>query len=314
MHHKPQGTVLPSSSGLPSTPSSLFEACRRHVNRFLEEWLKALFYEADQELFAGARDADNDNIARDCFDAMQELHRIQSPIGKAFIANVLGGLERLWEAEITKQVVSQGKPPAVSAEQMSLIDTQSMEDEVMVATIAVRASAALRAGEHALLQRLSHILPDAVPLHENPLGAASVCTAFHEAGQNLGAQPASRHALFRALDKTLVRELGKLHKELNDLLAASGISATSRDSGRTKVADGLTTVQATRGSSRKATVPEASERRPSAPTAAATEAHLSSPAEPPASVLSWGAPVDQTLEIPFANACQSAWRLMRLDR
>jgi diguanylate cyclase (GGDEF)-like protein len=301
-----------SHEGLLSTPSSIFEACRRRVSRFLGNWLDELFSYAGHDLFAGAHGAPSNNAACDSFDAMQELHRLKSPIRNAFVGDILDALDRLWNADIETEDRSQTAPEEFHAEQMSLVDTQNMEDEVAVVTIAARAAAALRAGEHALAHGLSQILPVPLDADSNPLGARSICITFHQALQNLGAERASRRALFQTLDETIIRELSKLHQELNDFLIEQGISARRRYIARNTVTARRSGVQAPAGEQELPTSASSAARRSDSGTAAETSS-VSSAVLPP-SIAPWGPSSDPTVALPFADACKSAWHLMRLER
>ncbi len=294
-----------------STPAALYAACRRRVSGFLDDQIEKLFSHANDDLFAQARDALSDDHQRGCFDAMQELHRVKLPIRSGFTQAVLDGLDRLWSAEVASD-------PAVPAtdldyESMSLVDTQSMDDGVLVSKIAARASADLRAGEHALEVRLSQVLPCPVDADSNPLSARNVCAAFHDSVQNLGAERASRQALFRALESTVVKVLGGLHQELNDLLVSQGISPrirygrpTQPEQHTQRVSTATADIQG-----RPQALPSLREPAPS-PTSAGAPPPASTAAASPASA--WISAGDSALEIPFADASATVRQLVDLER
>jgi diguanylate cyclase (GGDEF)-like protein len=286
-----------------SGAADLFAVCRRRIGRFLDEQMEALFKRAHDDLFAEARDAGSDDLQHGCFDAMQELHRVKPAIRTGFSAAVLGALDRLWAAEVAAETT--GEEPDIDADHLSLVDTQSMEDEIQIAKIVTRAAADLRSGEYALERRWSEIFPVPVDAESDPVNVRNVCEAFHEAVQNLGAAKTSRRALFRAFEATLIRNLGKLHQELNDLLVARGIAPKIRyEQPRRTERPGRTGPEAVTAGAR--------EKAPETDAAPAREATARAKRAAPAPI--WAAEGDATLSIPFAGAYGAVQRLMALER
>ena len=312
LHGLEEEDTFPDDEGDLSTPAALFAACCRRVRRFLEARIDVLFTRAHDDLFEGASNAPNNDVERDCFDAMQELHRVKPAIAQGFVSGVLDAMDQLWTAEFGAQpdTASEG----IDAENLSLVDTQSMEDEVQVVRITTRASPALDAGEHALAYRLSQVLPSPIEAKSNPVGVANICMAFHASVQNLGAERATRRALFQALDATIVKDLAELHQELNDLLVAQGI-APKIDPGRPQQM-GRSDREAQRPESEKAADPGEPGR--------GTEPHGEAVPPDPVPATSRGAAEETNLagtqvagaevEIPFARASASVRHLMDLER
>ena len=303
--------VFEPDEGDSSVAESLFDIFRRRVSRFFEEGTERLFSNANDGLFAQARDAPNDDYQRDCFDAMQELHRVKSAVRTGFLKNILDALEELWSTEVGQEPWNEAA--GMDFGEMSLVDTRSMDDQVQVAKIATRASPGLRAGEHALEHRLSQLLPSPVDGDANPVSVSNVCMSFHSALQNLGAERITRLALFQALEATVVANLGTLHQELNDLLIAEGIAPKiplGRPRQVGKHAEETPNARPQEQSVDAAAVPTpAVAGQPAAGQSGPPEGvAVSQQAIPPGPV------TGATLEIPFADACASAQRLMGLAR
>jgi diguanylate cyclase (GGDEF)-like protein len=213
-----------------ATPESLLATCRAVTERFVEARLKELFEAAREKLFAQAREAHSNDVQQDCFDAMQELHRIQPTIERSFDDALEQDFERLWSAELLAS--TRDDSPGEDGE-MSLVDTQSFDDSVRLMGVIAKAAPGLKGAESELCARLASLLP--VPVEEdlNPVTLERMCHSFHVALQNLGAQRPTRRALLDGLANTLVARLDELHEELNGLLADADVLPDAPQMART---------------------------------------------------------------------------------
>lgn len=302
-----------AEGGAPAASDALLEVIRECVGGALVQWLEELFSQAAHDLVVDAGNGFSDGVIRDRYDAVQELPQFKSALQESFVGLVLGALEQLWKGEPATQVASQSDADEGDVEQLSLMRTQVLEDEVLVATTTVRAAAALRTGEYELEYRLSQLLALA-HLQSHPMSAQSICLAFYQAVKSLGAESTSRRALFRALNKTIVGRLGALHKELNTLLVSHGVCPHIRYTDRRLMAERRSLV-----SQPPAVGHSASSERPSgsgpsdADSVTAEMQHA--PVTPLASwTPAWEVSAQTVATLPFAAACQSVWRLMHLER
>ena len=212
--------VLDRDDGIQASPSTILGYCQERTEQYLRDQLDHLFQGASDELFAQARDAKSDGRQQDCFDAMQGLHRFRAPIEEAFVGNVMANFERLWNAELAFTAPAESTKVA---DELSLVDTQSIDDVVRIMGIISQAASRLRSSEFGLSAHFAAALAIAVNDESNPVSARSIGFAFQESLQNLGADAVSRKALYAALNKTVMANLGDLQASLNDEFIANGV-------------------------------------------------------------------------------------------
>jgi diguanylate cyclase (GGDEF)-like protein len=198
-----------------ATPEVLYNGCRQIARRFFHERVEGVFEFAHGNLFGLARDAPSDSAQQDFFDAMQELHRLRETVIKGFKESIDEGFYNAWRAEFADPQVAVEN---AAGEDMALVDTQSLADEVHIVSIIQHAGASLKSSEFELAARLSVLLPVPLSQETNPLSVMTVCNAFHDALRNLGAQRQTRHALFQGLSRSIALVLGDMQNEVNGYL------------------------------------------------------------------------------------------------
>jgi len=200
----------------------LFGQVRARTSKYLLSELDRLFQMASDELLANARDADSDDSQQSYFDAMEGVHRVSDTIKEVFSADIDGKFELLWSAEVAS---IHAEDDASLPEDLSLVDTQSIDDGIRIMEIITQATPALRTNEFELSARLGALLNLDVDDETNPVTARTIGLAFHESMQNLGADAPTRRALYVAFNQTIIAGLGGLQEDLNNLLMAQGILA-----------------------------------------------------------------------------------------
>jgi diguanylate cyclase (GGDEF)-like protein len=198
-----------------SAAGGLYTACKKMAQGFIAGQMDDLFKIAHDQLFALAKDSLSDDAQRNLFDAMQELHRLRDSIATGFEAAIEDRFNQAWQADLADAMADR---PDMDGAEMSLIDTQSLDDEVRVLGIVAQTAGALKQQEYELKERLSVLLSVPPTEQTNPLTVRSFCCAFHAALKNLGAERETRRALFTGLSGAVAEHLGRLLDEVNQFL------------------------------------------------------------------------------------------------
>ncbi|MCP5152754.1 MAG: DUF1631 family protein [Ectothiorhodospiraceae bacterium] len=222
------------------------------LSRFIDTHFPALCESARERLFERARDADSDSVQTDCFDAMQEVERLRPTIGQRFVELALAQLDRVWGPD---RATAGTSPPAV--EELSLVDTNAMNDWLSMVAVVNRARPRLAAAEREVADQLERLLGVELTDDANPFGVQRLAGAFHDALQNLGAERRTRRALFAAFEATVATALPDLLGIVRELLSGAGVapSASSRHAGAVR--------RGRRGATRRTTDPRRSRPEPS---------------------------------------------------
>lgn len=213
------GSTLSTTAPERSQNSNLTEVCTEKTSTFLESRMTPLFDKACEDLLAWARQAPNDRAERECFDAVQEVREFTKPIQSEFLRAVRQQIDAAWSAEL----LPGGLPPKAGESELALVDTQSLDDWLTITAIVARIGPRLSDQEYSVQQRLSALLRRDIGVDTNPIGLQSLCFAFHEAVQNLGATARARRAIFRGFETVIAENLGELYDGINQALAAGGV-------------------------------------------------------------------------------------------
>ncbi|MCB1739790.1 MAG: DUF1631 family protein [Gammaproteobacteria bacterium] len=232
--HQPR--PMPDAEGHPATSAgsvraTLFGAVRRQFADFLQSGTRALFKCSHETLFRRTQSAESDALHSDLFDAMQSLHALEAAVRDAFIETLLLEVDALWTGTPRPDELVSPTTQGRDGEALSLVDTQSLDDELCITAVLVRALAALGEREQQLHAGIESLLGYRFEAQRNPFGARRIAYAFHHALQNQGAERITRRTLFEAMGETLLGALPALQDALNEMLCSAGLSPARRPPG-----------------------------------------------------------------------------------
>jgi len=176
----------------------------------LREPLVALFDAMDDTLFDLGERARSGEIQQRHFDALRELRRERNAIQERFLATI-------------------GEPPPAPAKtagdgELSLIDSDQLEDDLAIASMAARVAQRLSHLLHALDQRMAWLQGDGeVDPARNPFGPPGLCLAFREAARPLSIDLQTRLILYKIFERQVLAALEPAYAEINVRLAAIGV-------------------------------------------------------------------------------------------
>jgi diguanylate cyclase (GGDEF)-like protein len=201
--------------------SSILAAYRGRVLAFLDSNLTVLFEHARDTLFTSARETREKEEQNAFFAAIQEIEGLQEPVQTAFIESIQEQLQQPGSRTAgADAVVSE-----TGTLDVALVDTGTFDDWVIMKDIVSRAMPIYGERQLVISKRLTKLLNTTIDDDNNPVGLTALGLSFHDAIQNLGAGHASRQAILRSFDETIVSGLGTLYDDLGDILSNREVSS-----------------------------------------------------------------------------------------
>lgn len=175
--------------------------------------LKTMLDKADDALFEFARRSEN--VAHQLyFDAMREVRMKRGRIEDEFKARFTAAF-----AERCRERVEKAGPTEATAATLSLVDNESVEEDVAVANMVEKSSNGCRDELFALTRRAGALLGVAdLDQNDNPLGPRPICEAIRQACTTIEAGLKIRLIILKLFDRYVVTELGAIYHAINQFL------------------------------------------------------------------------------------------------
>lgn len=183
----------------------ILHQCSRAVIEHIEPLMGECFRTMVDNLREAGLNASSDQAANEFMDASGQMEARQSAVWLQ--------MKRALESPLKPE---REEVPAGS--ELSLVDKGEFEDWLMLRVMVTRADTMHRAELLPLRMRLDQVGVTNGTGHQNPLGPALVCDAFHAGLQNLTIGREVEKVCLRALEKTVLKELGPLYEALNNIL------------------------------------------------------------------------------------------------
>ncbi|SDW02700.1 DUF1631 family protein [Marinobacter mobilis] len=187
----------------------ILHQCARSVVQFIEPLMDACFIRMLSALEAAAQQAPNDQQAHDYMDATGVLaarrkiiwHHMQQSLQSPMKPN------------------PQGPPGA----ELSLVDKGEFEDWLTLRVMVTKADTLYRGELLQLKLRLDRLGVCNDTGHQNPLGPALVCEAFHSGLALMKASRSVEKVCLKAFEATVLNNLTALYEDLNRILIRHGV-------------------------------------------------------------------------------------------
>ncbi|KPQ29916.1 MAG: EAL domain protein [Marinobacter excellens HL-55] len=183
--------------------------CAKTVTRFIEPLMDACFVQTADALRKAAQKAPNDQLANEYMDAAGQLQARQRV---------------LWH-HMARYLESPLKPAqkGVPGAELSVVDKNEFEDWLTIRVMVTRADTLYRGDLLQLKLRLDNLNIANRTGHQNPLGPALVCEAFHLALMQLKATREVEKVCLKTFEQAVLKELAPLYHELNNILIRHGV-------------------------------------------------------------------------------------------
>ncbi|MGV8921238.1 MAG: DUF1631 domain-containing protein [Pseudomonas sp.] len=185
----------------------------------LKEGLQALFDNADDTLFEMADRAHNNVEQNTLFEAMRDLRLKRKSIERGFLDKFYEAFLRLGHYEVSEPEIE----TPVTFDKLALVHNDDLERTVavdaMVSKVLTRDGFSLTQ----LTTRLSSMIAQQLTDATNPMGPASLCEFFLQAGRSLGVEIKVKLIILKLFEKYVLTDADHLYGEANQLLIAAGI-------------------------------------------------------------------------------------------
>lgn len=187
----------------------ILHQCARAVIKHLEPLMADCFLAMSEALRQAALKALNNQQANEYMDAAAQVESRQRAIWLL--------MARSLESPLKPQTAL-GKGSS-----LSLVDKGEFEDWLAVKVMVTKADTLYRAELLQLRMRLDRLGVTNATGHQNPLGPALVCEAFHGALDSLRASRMIEKVCLKTFETQVLQKISPLYQELNQILIRHGI-------------------------------------------------------------------------------------------
>jgi hypothetical protein len=207
-----------TQKNIPPRVRSLLEGLYQTAWPTLEEGLGKALDELDRDLFAQAERVMNSNEQQRFLESTRELRKQRG----AFVLACRDALQRTLLGLIdpsVEEVTLTNRRKDVSKDQLSLVDTAELEQQLAMSEIAARAEIRASNALQALSYRLAAIAGRApIDVDRMALGPNKMCAVIAEGARKFEIPVLHRVALFRRVDKAIFKDPAGLYEDLNGFL------------------------------------------------------------------------------------------------
>jgi len=216
---KPSSQNSNASEVLPDARArSLVKQCRERSEHYVQTLFEPLAKQLDDDLFKLVDKTRESEKAQLYSDAMLKLRSDQTALAKKFSVTYSQFLSQALNPDGLGIDTSDGVGG------LSLIDDAELEESLVINHITSRVFEEYSDELYALEQRLGLVLPS-LKMDEGqvPFGSAPICNTFEALLYPLGFDIKVKLAIYRSLERTLLKSIGALFYELNEVLREAGV-------------------------------------------------------------------------------------------
>jgi len=201
-------------SGIVSTEvRRLLVNCREEISRSLGPLVAKFFERLDDTLFKYSEKEASGTINSTYFNALRELRVHRGEIENGIRSRVLFAFDQTWRRG------GDGPIPWQPAEELKLVSDDELEESIAVTAMVTRAEARHAERLDALCLGFSRLMNGVkCDRQSNPVGPASICTAFREAIRETETDLRLRIVVYKIFERTVIDKLDNLYSGLYDLL------------------------------------------------------------------------------------------------
>jgi len=204
----------------PIQPPRLLEHMRDSASESATQLLGQMFSATDDLFYDLSKRATSNNEQNLYFDAMREIR-----IKKQGVISEFDHQFRECFSQLLTSQPSKKEAPAVEANALSIVESDKLEVDVALSGMASRTRETYKQDLYDLTMRLDHLL---LQIHvdddNNPLAPKQLAAAFVKACESkLDVSIKARLILFKLFEKHVLKQLGRMYTEANELLKEAGI-------------------------------------------------------------------------------------------
>lgn len=189
----------------------------------LQQFVQALFDQADDALFELADRAVNNAEQNMYFESMREIRIKRRGIEQAMVRDLGESFRLLAAGAILDEHGKQQDLESASAASLSLVDHDELEEMVAVDGMIAKAEKEFAEPLALLTARIDSLLANPISVKTNPFGPTQLCNSFLEATHSLDLDIKAKLVLFKLFDRHVVKVLNTLYEAGNTLLVEDGV-------------------------------------------------------------------------------------------
>ncbi len=197
---------------------------KRIADKRLHALLDTMFNNADDCLFEYADKAANNEQQTTYMDAMRELRIKKTTMQDAFFS----AFDHQFANQFTSAPTVVDNPvEATSGMSLSLVEEDDLEESLAITNMANRIYSEFREPLSAMVLRMNEACQKSVFSKEsNPLSPTIICNAFSRSVACISASLEIKLIVYKLFEKFVVRNIGQLYREINEMFIAAGILPT----------------------------------------------------------------------------------------
>ena len=212
-----------------NTVPELLKSAKHIAVKTLDELTDTLFNNTDDCLFEYADKAVNNEQQTEYLDAMREIRLKKPAMKQALFAD----FDRQFDLKLSLSVNTAASISQVQDNQyasgmgLSLVDEDELEESLAITNMASRVYSEYREPLSALIQRMNEVYEaKEINKESNPLSPDIICNAFSKAVACLSSNLEIKLIVYKLFDKFVVRHIGKLYHDINEMFVAAGVLPT----------------------------------------------------------------------------------------
>jgi hypothetical protein len=203
----------------------LLKSSKRITEKRLHALMDTMFNNADDCLFEYADKAANNEQQTNYMDAMRELRLKKSNMQDAFFSDFDQQFAKHFSSEFSNTSFTSTQTPSDAG--LSLVEEDDLEESLAITNMANRVYSEYREPLTAMILRMNEVYPAQVfSKDSNPLSPTIFCNAFSQSVACLSATLEIKLIVYKLFDKFVMRNIGQLYHEINEMFVAAGVLPT----------------------------------------------------------------------------------------
>ncbi len=183
--------------------------------------LEDLFSNCDDLFFDLSSRASSNAEQNLYFESMRELRFKKAGVINAYRQNFEQNFLALTQVSTSNR---SGHQEAVNAETLSLVQNDTLEQEVAISGMISKARTNCQEALYHLATRLDYLIPRVtIDQDNNPLDPEQICKAFAKACEQFDISIKAKIIIFKQFDRIVVSKLIKIYTAANELLINAGV-------------------------------------------------------------------------------------------
>ncbi|WNO08586.1 DUF1631 domain-containing protein [Teredinibacter sp. KSP-S5-2] len=215
--------VVPSRDGHTVRPPKLLKHIQQHASEGFVRLIEHMFAATDDLFYDLSKRASSNNEENLYFESMREIRIKKQGVSNAFLHEFDNYFTSLLSDQGTEEHRSAEEEPSSSS--LSLVEGDELEIDLALNNMKARTRDTYKEELYELTIRLDHLLMQyEVTEENNPLDPQQLANAFVDAcEEQLSINIKTRLILFKLFEKHVLKQLGHIYSDANQLLIDAGI-------------------------------------------------------------------------------------------